>query len=520
MEIKVSVDGIPRVVCGITEQTTCQEVVIALAQALGRTGRYTLKEKFKEYERNVAPEERLLESLRKYGEQVREVQLTLHHNGPSLGEAGPGVNTVQLRGGRYQSGGGAQLRRAHIGHGHRASEGRSLNRQSLPPLSHLRFHSDSAAEEPKKPKRKSLTLMEEARGWLESLGRSGKQQSGLRDKAKGRDDNSCGGTSIDRGNRLSQSIFDPTAQVIPPLPLPQGRNRRERGQAYELPKVISCLGTQSSEDQVADKKRGAEAKAQKSKKKGLQANLPFLRVEELHIKANQEVEDEKEELRKLILRQQSSLLELQTQVDTTDGQISELEEQQAEEYAAQQSAEAQLCLLEEEAEQLDFWENELKAEVVFERDLLQQFLELKKAAAECKAKLQEYQRKLEGLDLSSSLANLFPQSEVGPKQDGATERPNSHTSHSTVRHAVRNTEIGEHTCPKQNVEKSEGPPVATKPPRVFVAPVQATDSRMSERSQLREWWARWSAGQGSTAGTKPKAFHRSEITIQLNSTRV
>lgn len=36
MEIKVSVDGVQRVVCGVTEKTTCQEVVIALAQALGK----------------------------------------------------------------------------------------------------------------------------------------------------------------------------------------------------------------------------------------------------------------------------------------------------------------------------------------------------------------------------------------------------------------------------------------------------------------------------------------------------
>ncbi len=34
MEVRVSVDGISRVVCGVTEETTCQEVVIALAQAL------------------------------------------------------------------------------------------------------------------------------------------------------------------------------------------------------------------------------------------------------------------------------------------------------------------------------------------------------------------------------------------------------------------------------------------------------------------------------------------------------
>uniref|UniRef100_A0AAR2LVB4 Ras association domain-containing protein n=1 Tax=Pygocentrus nattereri TaxID=42514 RepID=A0AAR2LVB4_PYGNA len=86
MEIKVSVEGVQRIVCGVTERTTCQEVVIALAQALGRTGRYTLREKFKEYERNVTPDERLLESLEKYGQQAREVQLTLQHLGPSLGD--------------------------------------------------------------------------------------------------------------------------------------------------------------------------------------------------------------------------------------------------------------------------------------------------------------------------------------------------------------------------------------------------------------------------------------------------
>ena len=31
----MSVEGIPRVVCGVTEKTTYQEVVIALAQSLG-----------------------------------------------------------------------------------------------------------------------------------------------------------------------------------------------------------------------------------------------------------------------------------------------------------------------------------------------------------------------------------------------------------------------------------------------------------------------------------------------------
>ncbi|CAG01708.1 unnamed protein product, partial [Tetraodon nigroviridis] len=82
MEVKVFVDGVARVVCGVTEETTCQDVVIALAQALGQPGRYTLRETFKDFERCMSPGERLLETLEKYGEQAKEVQLKLHHTGP------------------------------------------------------------------------------------------------------------------------------------------------------------------------------------------------------------------------------------------------------------------------------------------------------------------------------------------------------------------------------------------------------------------------------------------------------
>lgn len=35
MELKVWVDGVVRVVCGLSEETSCQDVVIALAQAIG-----------------------------------------------------------------------------------------------------------------------------------------------------------------------------------------------------------------------------------------------------------------------------------------------------------------------------------------------------------------------------------------------------------------------------------------------------------------------------------------------------
>lgn len=470
----------------------------------------------------MTPEERLLESLGKYGEQTREVQLTLHHNGPSLcAENGPGTDAVRLRGPRYQSGGG-QLRRAHAaGHGHRGSEARNLNRQSLPPLSRLRFQSEPIPEETKKPKRKSLTLMEEAWGWLESLGRSGRQQSGPREKVRGRDDHR-GGTS-DTANRLSQSFANQPGQVICHSPLPQGRNRREKGQASEGPKVISCLGNFGRDGQEDDKKMRAEAKVQKGKRKELQANLPFLKVEELHVRASREVEEQKEELRALILQQQSSLGDLQSQIDTTDGQICMLEEQQRKRQAEQEVSQARLQLLEEEeAEQLHFWENELKDEEGFEKDLQQQFLELKEKAAECRATLQEYQRKLEGLDLSSSLAHLFPKREVSQSKGGARKTPRGH---STIRTPVHNKELSESAGSKQsagNSGRQPGGTASTKLPRVFVAPVQTAESGMSDRSRLREWWARWSAGQSSSTGTghKPQAIHRSEITICLSSTRV
>uniref|UniRef100_A0A3P9P5Q0 Ras association domain family member 11 n=1 Tax=Poecilia reticulata TaxID=8081 RepID=A0A3P9P5Q0_POERE len=83
MEVKVSVKGIPRVVCGVTEETTCQDMVLVLAQSLRQPGRYALQEKFKDFERCMTPDERLLETLKKYGEQAKEVQLSLQHGGVS-----------------------------------------------------------------------------------------------------------------------------------------------------------------------------------------------------------------------------------------------------------------------------------------------------------------------------------------------------------------------------------------------------------------------------------------------------
>lgn len=81
MELKVWVDGIKRVVCGVTDNTTCQDIVIALAQAMGRTGRFTLIEKWRESERPLAPGECPLLVLQKWGEFAGEVKLMLYESG-------------------------------------------------------------------------------------------------------------------------------------------------------------------------------------------------------------------------------------------------------------------------------------------------------------------------------------------------------------------------------------------------------------------------------------------------------
>lgn len=73
MELKVWVEGIQRIVCGVTETTTCQvinslcsffhfndflqEVVFALAHATGKSGRFTLIERWRNNERQLSPNE-------------------------------------------------------------------------------------------------------------------------------------------------------------------------------------------------------------------------------------------------------------------------------------------------------------------------------------------------------------------------------------------------------------------------------------------------------------------------------
>ncbi|XP_064175664.1 ras association domain-containing protein 8b [Anguilla rostrata] len=163
MELKVWVDGVQRIVCGVTEATTCQEVVIALAQAIGRTGRYTLIEQWRETERHLAPQENPVVSLNKWGQYACDVQLVLRRTGPSLSE-------------RPTSDGAAR------------GPARGLYRQSLPPLAKLRPPGAAVAAgdrdrslRRKEPKRKSLTFTGGAKGLMDIFGgRSREAEAKLR----------------------------------------------------------------------------------------------------------------------------------------------------------------------------------------------------------------------------------------------------------------------------------------------------------------------------------------------------
>uniref|UniRef100_A0A2D4K6P7 Ras-associating domain-containing protein n=2 Tax=Micrurus TaxID=8634 RepID=A0A2D4K6P7_9SAUR len=96
MELKVWVDGVQRVVCGVSDQTTCQEVVIALARAIGQTGRYVLIQRLREKERQFLPHECPVEFLSKCGQYAQDVQFILQRTGPSLIERPSSDNAAQI----------------------------------------------------------------------------------------------------------------------------------------------------------------------------------------------------------------------------------------------------------------------------------------------------------------------------------------------------------------------------------------------------------------------------------------
>lgn len=180
MEVKVSVEGVPRVVCGVRENHmpgsghsfgpiplwvhiqqdfnftrnvqsksifSGDKFIPIIFLCLGRPGCYTLKEKFKD-SGMWNPMNSFWSHLRGTASRP-EVELTLLYKEPSFWE-GPSRG----KGSRYQA--APQLRRADAGGKvQRGNGGLSTHRQSLPPLSRLRQQTEQPPEEPKKSKRKS-----------------------------------------------------------------------------------------------------------------------------------------------------------------------------------------------------------------------------------------------------------------------------------------------------------------------------------------------------------------------------
>ncbi|XP_056464443.1 ras association domain-containing protein 8-like isoform X1 [Gadus chalcogrammus] len=86
MELKVWVDGVVRVVCGLSYTTSCQDVVIALAQAIGQTGRYILVLKLRGTERQLLATDCPLQAVAQLGQQATEVQFVLRRTGHALSD--------------------------------------------------------------------------------------------------------------------------------------------------------------------------------------------------------------------------------------------------------------------------------------------------------------------------------------------------------------------------------------------------------------------------------------------------
>ncbi|KAM6943478.1 ras association domain-containing protein 7-like [Xenentodon cancila] len=84
MELKVWVEGVVRVVSGLSLDTSCQDVVIALAQANSQTGRYVFLMKLRGNERRLVADDCPLQRLAQLGQLAAEVQFILRRTGSSL----------------------------------------------------------------------------------------------------------------------------------------------------------------------------------------------------------------------------------------------------------------------------------------------------------------------------------------------------------------------------------------------------------------------------------------------------
>ncbi|XP_054880292.1 ras association domain-containing protein 8 [Poeciliopsis prolifica] len=477
MEVKVSVKGIPRVVCGVTEETTCQDVVLVLAQSLGQPGRYTLQEKFKDFERCMTPNERLLETLKKYGEQAKEVQLSLQHSGLSAWDE---MGKVKV--GRYQP--CPPLRRKDIGpKTRRGSSSLSLHRQSLPPLNCLREEVEEKNDVLKTPRRKSLTLMEEAREWLGSLGK-GKVYSTMCDKSNKKRIDKKGRASLDLSFFVTKEHQDQSSR---------GTDTGQKSSKSDFDHQTSCCISNKTKEKSRRSKNTQEVKSDLS--------TSICRAV---------TEDEKNCLRDSIICQLLCLQDLQVQITNTDKQILYLEQKQKTKRAKEEVEER---LVADEMEYIKFWENEMKAEESNEKYLQRQFLEMRAKVADCKVKLEEYRRKMQGLDIFGNL-------NIAQEDRRVLKTPEKITTKISDSSKKEENLEGSESSVERNVNRKFQPKDEHSTPHAQVPPNQIRERRPTGPTELREWWKRWSEAQKAQPQDERKVIHRSELTIYLRSTKV
>lgn len=76
-DLRVWVDGVERVVRGAHKDTTCENILLALANATGKLGRFALLEKWRDLERILPREAKPIKCLQMWGKQASEVKFVL-----------------------------------------------------------------------------------------------------------------------------------------------------------------------------------------------------------------------------------------------------------------------------------------------------------------------------------------------------------------------------------------------------------------------------------------------------------
>ncbi|XP_031549205.1 uncharacterized protein LOC116286770 [Actinia tenebrosa] len=79
-DLKVWVDGKERVIRGVSQNTTCESVVLVLAKAAGKSGKVALLEKWGDFERILPRNENPLKCLEAWGTRKKDVRLVLEED--------------------------------------------------------------------------------------------------------------------------------------------------------------------------------------------------------------------------------------------------------------------------------------------------------------------------------------------------------------------------------------------------------------------------------------------------------